>query len=206
MRSPVVIELRGPRFLLRTLTLEEVTPRYLEWLHDPEVTKFLEVRFEAMTAEKLAEWVGRFDSRTKYLFGIRVRESGELIGTATLYDIRPIHGLANYGYMVGEKAYWGRGVVGEILPLLFDFAFDVVGVRKITTSCYAPHLASMVNYRKLGLHHEGTLRAHLRWADGFVDEHIYSINADQWRERRARLAEASVAAQPQAGAREDSQS
>lgn len=188
MSTAPALELRGSRFLLRTLSVDDVGPRYLGWLRDPDVNRFLEVRFEEMDEPKLRAWVSRFDGVSRYVFGIRVVSTDEFIGTATLYDIRPIHGLANYGYMIGEKAYWGQGVVGEVLELLFDFAFERVGVRKITTSCYAPHLASMVNYRKLGLRHEGTLRAHLRLGDAYVDEHIYSITGEEWRRRQERLA------------------
>jgi RimJ/RimL family protein N-acetyltransferase len=178
------IELVGPRFLLRTLRAGDETPAYLAWLRDPEVTRFLELRFEDMDAAKLRAWIETFDDVHKYLFGIHDRETGAFIGTATLYDIRPHHGLANYGYLVGEKAYWGRGVATEVVRLLFDFAFDVVGVRKISTGCLAPNLASVVNYKRLGLRTEGTLKAHRRWGDGYCDEYIYSITADEWRARR----------------------
>ncbi len=187
-KVPSRIELAGPRFLLRTLRPGDETPAYLAWLEDEEVTRYLELRFESMDAGKLRKWIESFDNESRFLFGIHDRETGAFIGTATLYDVRPMHGLANYGYLVGEKAFWGRGVVTEVIRLLFDFAFDVVGVRKISTGCLAPNLASVVNYKRLGLRPEGTLKEHRRWGDGYCDEYIYSITADEWRARRAATA------------------
>jgi RimJ/RimL family protein N-acetyltransferase len=178
------IELRGQRYYLKTLLPEDVSDQYLNWLHDPEVTQFLEVRLTTHSLESLCEWVAHFDSKRKYLFGIYTVERDEHIGTATLYDIDRYHGTANYGYMVGEKRFWGKGVIVEIVSLLFDFAFVRVGVRKITTGAYAEHIASIINYKKLGLKQEAHLKAHLRLEERFVDQVIFSIFKEEWEDKR----------------------
>jgi RimJ/RimL family protein N-acetyltransferase len=178
------IELRGQNYYLRTFRPEDVSQRYLNWLHDTEVTRFLEVRLSTHTLESLREWVSDFDSKRKFLFGIYTIEDDAHIGTATLYDIHSYHGTANYGYLVGEKQFWGKGVVVEIVSLLFDFAFGQLGVRKITTGSYINNIASVVNYKKLGLKQEACLKGHLRLEERYVDQVLFSIFKEEWEEYR----------------------
>jgi len=119
---PLPERLSGEKIYLQILKEQAVTPTYLGWLNDPEITKFLEVRHTPQTMEGLCQWVAQFDQKQRYLFGIFEAESEEHIGTATLYDMNTIHRTAHYGYLIGNKEYWGGGVALEALTLLFDFA------------------------------------------------------------------------------------
>jgi len=187
--APKPVTLDGQRYRLHTLLPDDVTARYVSWLRDPEVTRFLEVRLNAPTLEGVREWVAGFDHARRYLFGIYARDSGQHLGTVTLYDWHPYHGTAYYGYMLGEREYWGRGVMTEVLTLLFDFAFDTLGVRKLNAGAYVENIASIVNFQKMGLHPEGVLRQQLRLDDRYVDEVLYGIDREQWAAHKATLAE-----------------
>jgi RimJ/RimL family protein N-acetyltransferase len=117
--------------------------------------------------------------------------TGEHVGTVTLYDWHPYHGTAYYGYMIGERAHWGRGAMTEVLPLLFDFAFDTLGVRKLNAGAYDENVGSIVSFKKLGLQPEGVLRRQLRLDDRYVDQVLYGIERDQWLAHRSTLASAA---------------
>jgi RimJ/RimL family protein N-acetyltransferase len=176
------IKLCGKRYYLKTLLPDDVSERYLSWLHDPEVNRYLEVRLTKHTLESLREWVSDFDNKLKYLFGIYTKGIDVHIGTVTLYAIHPYHGTAYEGYMVGDKGYWGKGVVLEVLPLIFNFGFNQLGLRKITGGMYLDNVTSIVNCKKLGMKQEACLKSHLRLGDRFVDQLIFSMFKEDWEE------------------------
>ena len=49
--------IESARLRLRDVEDRDVTPRYAEWLNDPEVSQFLETRFEHHTEEAILEYV-----------------------------------------------------------------------------------------------------------------------------------------------------
>ena len=61
--------LRYKNYYLRTLTVNDVSEKYLKWVNDPEVTQYLEIRYNSYTMEKLCEYVRAFENtRTKFFF------------------------------------------------------------------------------------------------------------------------------------------
>jgi [ribosomal protein S5]-alanine N-acetyltransferase len=179
------IRLDGDSYSLRTMSVEDASERYVAWLNDPLVTRHLETRFQVHSKEDVRRYIKGFDNVGKYLFGIHALADGEHIGTCTLNKIDLNHGTAHYGIMVGDRDYWGRGVVMEAVPLLLDFAFDELELRKITAGTYANNIATVINLKKLGLTQEGRLRAQLRDGDEYVDEIRFGILKSEWQTRRA---------------------
>jgi ribosomal-protein-alanine N-acetyltransferase len=177
--------LQGPTLTLRPFTLADVCDRYLGWLSDPDVTKFLEVRHVRQTRESAEAFVASFSGPVeKYMWGIHAGDAG-MIGTTTLYDINRIHGLSELGLMIGEKAFWGHGVSAETVHLVAGFSFDTLGLRRLTGGSYARNHGMNFTYRRLGFTLEGRLRKACVVSPGeFVDCYRWGLLADEWRAAR----------------------
>ena len=184
---PRSLILKGKKIVLRPLFPRDVSATWVSWLNDPEVNEFLEARFRKSTMESERAFAKSFDQKTRFLWGIFDKKTGKHIGTITLYDIHPAHKYANYGYLIGNKKYWGTGAVQEAIALVFDFAFLKSSVHSISTGAYAPNVASVFNYKKMGLRPEGVRKEHLLLKGKFVDEVLYGITKKEWVAYRRRL-------------------
>ena len=60
--------------------------------------------------------------------------------------------------MIGRKDYWGQGYAFEAWDLLVDYAFERLGLRKISSGAAIANGASVGTLKKLGFKEEGTLR------------------------------------------------
>ena len=60
--------------------------------------------------------------------------------------------------MIGRKEFWGRGYAFEAWSLLLEYAFEVLGLRKIIAGAVVGNVPSMVVLEKLGFQVEGRLR------------------------------------------------
>lgn len=164
VNSPTLVnkelELKGKRCRLRTLSDTDVGPKYLEWLSDPDVNRFLEVRFaQPKSTEDLKRSVRDiFESPNQMLLGIFELIGNEHLGNVKL-TISPHHKTAEVGYLLGNKAYWGKGLATEAVGLTMEWAFNELYVEKLFAGVYASNKASASLLNKLGFVPEARLHA-----------------------------------------------
>jgi RimJ/RimL family protein N-acetyltransferase len=180
--------LRGDSLTLRRVTADAIPGRYLEFLRDPEVVKYLQARFTDHTPQSLKGFVAGFDHVDNFLFGVYAG-SDTFIGTATL-RVNPVHRFSNLGYMIGDRAFWKGSISIEMCQLILDFAFFERGVRKILECTTENHLASNFNFKRLGFSLVAKI-PDLYWGEGRYQAATYwSLDAAQWAARRGREAPA----------------
>lgn len=172
--------LTGPRVSLRPFEEADLTPRYLAWLNDPEVTRYLEVGKERVTLEQARAYVARFQhSATDLLYAIVDRASGRHIGNVTLNHLDRRQGTADTGLMIGETSFWGRGYATEAWDLLLDHAFNCLGLRTVYAGAVVGHHGSVRVLRRLGFQLEGSVH---RAGRGFSWEtHRFRLTAEGFR-------------------------
>lgn len=179
--------MRSANILLKPMAPPDVTDAYLRWLTDPEIVRFLEARFQNHTLESLRRYVASFDFKDSFLFGVFTADAIQThIGNVTLYR-NPHHGTVAFGYMIGERRYWGTTVATESLVLTFDFVFEQLGARKIWGTAYGGNLGSTFNFKKFGFTREGILRGHLVDGDKVTDSIYYGLLRDEWRSGREKF-------------------
>jgi ribosomal-protein-alanine N-acetyltransferase len=107
--------------------------------------------------------------------GIVVRESDTLCGGVGL-RIEDDHRRAELGYWIGVP-YWGNGYATEAAKAVVKYGFGTLGLHRIFASRFANNPASARVLRKIGMRHEGNLRAHvLKWGE-FLDLEMYGMAA-----------------------------
>lgn len=150
------LELTGNLVGLRRLRVSDVGPHYLSWLTTPEVNAFLEARFSEHTLESLREFVEMTGSRPDtLLLAIVELETMSHVGNVKVGPLDPHHGTADLGILVGERRCWGRGYGTEAIRLAARLAFEQLGARKLTASCYSANAGSAAAFRRAGWIEEG---------------------------------------------------
>ncbi len=175
----------GSKFGLIPFKEEHISERYIGWLNDPEVNRFLEVRFVHQTYETVVAYVRSFYGETeKYMWGIYPNGINDPIGTATLYDIDRNHRRGEIGLMIGEKSYWGKGASDEVMELIARFAFETLGLHRLTGGSYATNYGMNFTFKRLGFTLEGKMREACVLSSGtYVDAYRWGILAKEWKAR-----------------------
>lgn len=181
--------LRTDRLELRPVQDEDID-RILEYRNLPEVTWWL-LRTEVNPAAFRAAW--RRAAADPDDHSVAVVRDGVVIGTVSLGVVdgmgqpgMPERSEAEIGYIF-DPAYGRHGYATEAVAVMVEYAFDRLGVRRITAGCFAGNLASVRILEKLGMRREqhgvgDSWHAALGWIDGYT----YGLLADEWRQRSAR--------------------
>ena len=152
------IELKGKKYYLKTLLSSDVNQTYFDWICDPEVNKFLEVRLNLpKKLDDLIDYVKTYNNDTSYIWGIYSTQNDQYLGNFAIH-VNKYHGVADFGYFVGEKSAWGSSAGLNACALAFDFAFDTLGLRKLWGGVYHKNIGSLFNYKRLGAVQEAKLR------------------------------------------------
>ncbi|MEU2283182.1 GNAT family protein [Streptomyces sp. NPDC013178] len=125
--------------------------------------------------------------------------TGRAVGATAYLDPRCWWGedrldAAEVGFTWLASSAQGTGVNAEAKFLLFRHAFEEWGVSRVDLKTDARNSRSRAAIESVGARFEGVLRNWSRsWAPGedgrLRDSAIFSITADEWPERRVRLAE-----------------
>ena len=129
----------------------------VKWFNDPEVNKTLLVE-EKLEMDKSLEWFERTrNDNSRRDFTIQTAEGGP-IGIIALVHISDVHKTAEIYIVIGEKDFWGKGVMLEAESLLINWAFKSLNLEKIWADAVEDNIASIITMKKLGFQIEGTLR------------------------------------------------
>lgn len=175
--------LTGELVALRPLTADDVTERYVAWLNDPEINRFLETRHERQTLDSVSAFVAAVsESADSWLFAICRRPDGAHIGNIKLGPTKPRHSLADVSLFIGERDAQGQGFGREAIALVARFAFETLALQKLSAGFYADNHASLRAFDKVGFRQEGLRRKHYL-LDGKPSDIIeLGLCADDWRE------------------------
>lgn len=127
------------------------------------------------------------DQGSRIAWAVRRLEDGAIVGTTSLYEIRPDHRRCEIGSTFYRPEVRGGPVNPACKRLLLGHAFDSGAVRvEIITDAINP--ASQAAIRKLGARDEGVLRKHkITWTGRIRDTAQFAVLDEDWPEVRARL-------------------
>ncbi len=167
MQDPV---LQGTEIYLRPARLADANERYLGWLQDPEVNRFLEVRHQTQTLETIRAFIHSTEqSRRDHLFAICLNEGGRHIGNLRLGPVDAPNAVGTIGLMIGERACWGRGYATQAIALVCKHAFETMCLRRLTAGAYWANVGSIRAFERNGFVREGVLRGGALYAGAPMD-------------------------------------
>lgn len=110
-------------------------------------------------------------------FGLQL--SGALVGTCSLLNIHPQGRRCEIGYGLAPD-YWGRGLAGEAVDAVVDYAFSALAMRRVQANVDPRNAASVRLLERLGFQLEGTLREHHLVNQRPADSSIFGLLDSDW--------------------------
>lgn len=179
-------QLDGSLVSLRLVELSDCNDRYVAWLADPEVNRYLETRWQPQTAESIRAFVTAMQADPwSYLFCIVEREHGRHVGNIKVGPVSARHQCADVSYFVGERACWGKGLATEAIRLVVDFGFRSLGLNRIQAGVYESNRGSVKALERNGFRAEGCWRSQLRSGDIWEDHLWFGLLRHEWQAMRA---------------------
>lgn len=152
-------------------------PRYYQWITDFEVVRYIgrDELLDGIPFPEVEQYVRQlWDSPFCSFLAVYHTESNIFIVTAKVNFISERgrrHGLVDIGIMLGNRDFLGKGLVTDVLRVASNYAFDVLGARKLTAGAVAPNAAVVKAFLRIGYVEEGRLR-HQDALDGGYCDHI----------------------------------
>lgn len=167
---------------------------------EPEVRAALDCDPEAWNGMVSAAYGPHFDgwwsaalkameAGSRIAYAVRRKADGAVVGTSSLYEIRPEHRRCEVGSTFYQPEARGGPVNPACKRLLLGYAFEAGAVRvEIITD--ALNAGSAAAIRKLGARDEGVLRKHkITWTGRVRDTAQFAVLDEDWPEVRRRLDE-----------------
>jgi ribosomal-protein-alanine N-acetyltransferase len=173
----------------RLITLREPrladAPSLYSLLSTDDVSRFISPPPSTVEGfERHIDWSLRQRAAGQYICFAIVPRGGETpIGLFHVRALGPGFGTADWGFALGSE-FWGSGIFGEAAELVLDFTFDALGARRLEARAALCKGRGNGAMKKLGAEREGILR-HAFFRNGdYLDQVLWSILKDDWRQRR----------------------
>lgn len=146
-----------PRFALRPLTPDDATERYADWFNDEAAANHIVSASSAHDVADLRAYIEARAGREDVLFlGIFTRSGNEHIGNIKYEPLNLQEHYAVMGILVGEAAWRGRGVAGEVIAVSGMWLRNRLGIEEIILGVSHDHKAAIRAYEKIGFRPEPT--------------------------------------------------
>jgi ribosomal-protein-alanine N-acetyltransferase len=150
------IFLQGNSIYLRALNEQDILGNYSVWFNDTEITKYNSHGRFPMTAEKLLNFVQMSkQSNTSLVMAVVCRENDIHIGNISLQSINWIDRNAEIAFLLGEKTYWGKGVMLEAGKLIIEHGFQSLNLHRIYCGTSSQNVGMQKLAEKLEMIKEG---------------------------------------------------
>ena len=154
---------------------KKVYIRFLEEC-DAKLLTELEVRNKSFFQSKLIKnSIMQRKKRFRYLFGVFIKETNELIGKVILSEVLygPFKSCCIGGYL--DLYHNGKGYMTEAVMLSIKFVFDELKLHRIEARAMSNNIGSLSLLKKSGFHKEGLARKNVYINDEWRDLEIWSI-------------------------------
>ena len=155
----MIPQLESSKLIYKPLGLQHLSEKYVEWMNNPKVTKYLETGGN-YTLEKLKDFLGEVEKRPQYFWAIHLKSNDNHIGNIKIDPINVRHGFGEYGIMMGDVEEWNKGYAREASINIIDYCFETLNLRKINLGVFEENEAAISLYLKLGFVLEGKLMHH----------------------------------------------
>jgi [ribosomal protein S5]-alanine N-acetyltransferase len=149
------MRIAGPSLALRPPE-ERDADRLFELGRDPEVVRFFSWGPYRERAEAAA-FIDRVRRERPHEFLIVGADDDEPIGLTGLTELSERDGRAVVGTWLG-RAYWGSGANRESKALILRYAFDSLGLGRVSAYAHPENVRSLAALERIGFRREGLLR------------------------------------------------
>ncbi len=166
--------IKGKDIYLSPVEPEEIQ-LLLGWINDRETVHYNTYYMPVSKIQQKGWYEKMMKSDDVFLFGIRKKRSGKLIGTCQLCGVNMIDRNAELRIRIGDTKERGKSYGTQASSLLLDFGFNDLNLNKIYLHVFADNARAIASYQKLGFRHEGTMKKHAHVNGKYTDVKIMSI-------------------------------
>ncbi len=147
----------APRVVLSALTRDDSSTLF-RWIND-RAEVLLGSAYHPVHELQHDEWFhGVQQQANLVIFGIRLADTQELIGSCQLRSIDWIHRTADLQIRIGDSRHRGHGYGTEAVRQLLHFAFHDLNLRRVSLQVFAANAVAVRVYEKAGFVREALLR------------------------------------------------
>ena len=115
--------------------------------------------FHPYTTEDIERWINFHNNNPEeVLLVVENKTTGMLIGHVGLYKIDRIAKKTEYGILLADDESRGRGYGTKATKLMVDYAFQTLGMHKVTAEVLSENAPSIAMFKKCGFSVDGCLR------------------------------------------------
>ncbi|TDL35361.1 N-acetyltransferase [Jeotgalibacillus sp. S-D1] len=151
------------------------------YLHESLVRRLDAMPYDFRTPEELKKWWREKDGRS-HRFGIRLKQSDELIGFVELDGILWNHRNAWVSIAIGESVEWGKGYGKEAMECCIRYAFLELNLHRLQLTVFSYNESAMRLYAALGFTKEGVHREFIERNGKKHDMILYGLLRSEWDE------------------------
>ncbi len=172
---------RGDKVELGPVQREHL-PKYVEWLNDWEVSRFLVPGVPLlMNLADETDWFERQrQDKDNLVFAILALPEKQLIGNCGLHRLDWKNRAAMLGIVLGDKNYWNKGYGTDATRTLVRFAFEQLGLNRVELGVYDFNPRAIRAYEKAGFRRDGVRRQALYRDGTFHDVYLMGILRQDW--------------------------
>ena len=176
------VRLDTERFTVRSLTVSDASEAYISWWNDEEVQAGLGTEPRGWGKQQAQRHIAKFNNARAFHLGIFRSEDDLPIGFIAVFVELP--GIVKTNTVIGDKAFWGQGVVLEVRDRVLQFAFEELEALKVVGQVDGRNFSSIFNYKAQGFKTEGVLRQQLPNPDGTRhDQILFGLLKQEWLDR-----------------------
>ena len=173
-----------PRLQLRRLNASDGLGLF-NIFSNADVARYLSAPPMASPADaekKLGDLMAQYASDSAFQLAVTRNDTGELIGTCTIWNIYLQNRRGEIGYVLA-KPFWGNGYMSEALAALIDYIFDEKDFHRLEADIDPRNVPSATILERLGFKREGLMRERWIVAGEISDSALYGLLASDWRMR-----------------------
>ncbi len=177
--------LAGEQVTLRELQLADAQS-LLVMLTTEEVARFISPPPTTVEGfERFIRWTHRERGAGRYIcFAVVPKGWDTAVGLFQVRELEPGFGTAEWGFAIGSQ-FWGTGIYLDGAQLVVDFAFGVIGVHRLEARAAVQNGRGNGALRKIGAVQEGVLRRSFLRRGEYLDQILWSILDEDWRQAKA---------------------
>jgi len=170
------------RFYLKEIEQSDIHSIH-KGLSNPEITKYYAVHFDTLEdMQEQMDWYANLKKTgTGIWWGIYEYSTDEFLGAGGYNELNKTNKKAEIGLWL-LKAHWGRGILKEVMPKLFECGFQELGLHRIEGFVDSENIKCKSALEKINFTYEGTMRECEVKNGKQISVDIYSILRTDWEE------------------------
>lgn len=174
-----------PRLRIEPFTERFSNQRHVDWLNNPEITRYSGQRLTQHTLESCRAYMRSFDGTANYFWALVLRDDDaddKHIGSMNAY-VNEVDQVADVGILVGERVAQGKGYAKEAWLGVCDYLLRIAGIRKVTAGTITPNIPMLKIMERTGMMPDGTRFQHVLLDGEEVDVVHAAFFRDAWLQR-----------------------